>query len=142
MATATATSPLATVQGIYESFGTGDIPAIIAKLAPDVAWEQWDVDNFAQKAGVPWLQEMRGPEGALAFFQVIGQWNFHSFEVKSLMEGPNQVAVEFWVDVTIQPGNQRIQEEEIHLWTFNDAGQVVRFRHYSDTAKHIAAAGK
>ena len=29
----------------------------------------------------------------------------------------------------------------MHLWTFNDDGQVSRFRHYSDTTKHIHAAG-
>lgn len=29
-----------------------------------------------------------------------------------------------------------------HLWSFNDAGRVVRFRHYLDTAKHIWAAGR
>jgi ketosteroid isomerase-like protein len=33
-----------------------------------------------------------------------------------------------------------VRDEEIHLWTFNDAGQVVRLRHYTDTAKHMAAA--
>ena len=25
------------------------------------------------------------------------------------------------------------------VWTFDDDGRVTRFRHYSDTAKHIAA---
>jgi hypothetical protein len=27
----------------------------------------------------------------------------------------------------------------MHLWTFNDDGKVSRLRHYTDTAKHIAA---
>jgi ketosteroid isomerase-like protein len=30
----------------------------------------------------------------------------------------------------------------MHLWTFNDAGKVTRLRHYTDTAKHLKAAGK
>ena len=30
-----------TVAGIYEAFGRGDIPAILATLADDVAWEVW-----------------------------------------------------------------------------------------------------
>jgi hypothetical protein len=33
------------------------------------------------------------------------------------------------------------QEEEVHLWTFNDSGKVFRFWHYADTVKHIEAAG-
>jgi hypothetical protein len=33
----------------------------------------------------------------------------------------------------------RFRDEELHLWTLDDDGQVVRMRHYVDTAKHIAA---
>jgi hypothetical protein len=28
-----------------------------------------------------------------------------------------------------------------YAWTFNDAGKVTRLRHYTDTAKQIAAFG-
>jgi uncharacterized protein len=38
-------------------------------------------------------------------------------------------------------GGGHYRDEEIHLWTFDDAGKVVRLRHYVDTAKHIAAFG-
>jgi len=40
---------------------------------------------------------------------------------------------------TLSGGHYR--DEEIHLWTFNDAGKITRLRHYTDTAKHIAAFG-
>lgn len=52
-----------------------------------------------------------------------------------------QVAAEILVDATNSATGSRIRDQEIHLWTFDDAGRVVRFRHYVDTAKHIAAAG-
>jgi len=35
---------------------------------------------------------------------------------------------------------RRYRDEELHLWTLNDDGKVTRLRHYTDTAKHIAAA--
>jgi uncharacterized protein len=35
-----------------------------------------------------------------------------------------------------------VRDDEIHLWTFDSSGEVVRFRHYLDTAKHIEAARK
>ena len=38
------------------------------------------------------------------------------------------------------PDGGRFADEELHLWTFDDAGRVTRYRHYVDTAKHIAAA--
>lgn len=129
-----------TVQAIYEAFGRGDVPAILEHLAEDVRWEEW-ADNRAQAAGVPWLLPRHGKSGAIEFFGVVGQFQFHEFQVLSLMEGGNQVAAELAIDATIPASGTRLRDEEIHLWTFDDAGQVVRFRHYIDTAKHIAAAG-
>jgi ketosteroid isomerase-like protein len=129
---------LKTVQAIYEAFGRGDIPAILATLADDVAWEHWD-DNTAQREGVPWLQARRGPSGAAEFFGIIGPWTVHDVQVRSLLEGPGQVAAEFEIELEM-PNGHRFRDQEMHLWTFDDVGKVVRFRHYTDTAKHIAAA--
>jgi ketosteroid isomerase-like protein len=132
------TDSLAIVQSIYAAFGRGDVPAILDRLADDVRWEAWD-DNSAQKAGVPWLQPRRDKAGVLAFFQLLGAGKVHDFRVLSLMANGNQVAAEIVIDAEL-PGAGRFRDEEIHLWTLNEAGQVVRLRHYTDTAKHIAAA--
>lgn len=134
----TTVSNLATVQGIYEAFGRGDIPHVLAQLADDVAWEDF-ADNFATKAGVPWMQQGTGVAAAVRFFEIIGGWTFERFEVKALMEGGNKVAAEVEADVFLGNGN-RFREQEVHLWTFNEAGKVASFRHYGDTARHIAAA--
>jgi ketosteroid isomerase-like protein len=40
----------------------------------------------------------------------------------------------------VLPDGRRLRDEEMHLWTVNAAGRVTRFRHYLDTAKHIALA--
>jgi hypothetical protein len=130
---------LATAGAIYEAFGKGDIPAILDHLADDVRWEEW-ADNTAQQAGVPWLQAQHGKAGALAFFQVMGGLRVLDFRVLSLMAGGNQVAAEIVIEFESPATGRRLRDEEIHLWTFDDDGQVIRLRHYADTAKHIAAA--
>jgi ketosteroid isomerase-like protein len=130
--------PLAVVAAMYEAFGRGDVPFILEQLADDVRWEDW-TDNSAQKAGVPWLQFKLGRSEVLDFFNVVGSLQIHEFEVLSLMGNERQVAAEFVFEAT-PPGGTRYRDEELHLWTFNDEGKVVRFRHYVDTAKHIAAA--
>jgi hypothetical protein len=58
---------LKVVQGIYEAFGGGDVPAILAVLADDVRWEDWR-DNWSQKAGVPLMKPRVGPEAVGEFF--------------------------------------------------------------------------
>ncbi|MDQ4120408.1 MAG: nuclear transport factor 2 family protein [Acidobacteriota bacterium] len=130
---------LATVAAIYEEFGKGDIPAILENLSDDVAWESW-ADNTAQKVDVPWLKARNGKNGVLEFFQVVSSFQFKNFQVLSLMAGGNQVAAELVVEAEIPATGGNFRDEEIHLWTFDENGRVIRFRHYIDTAKHIAAA--
>lgn len=130
---------ITTVTAIYEAFGKGDVPTFLSYLADDVEWEQW-ADNTAQNAGVPWLQARQGPAGVVEFFKAIGALNLKNFQVLGLMAGGNQVAAEFVIEADVLSTGGHFRDEEIHLWTFNDAGKVVRLRHYADTAKHIAAA--
>ena len=130
-----------TVQSMYEAFQRGDIAAILAKMSPDVVWDGWP-DNRAQQAGVPWLQCRKGREGVAGFFKELGSMKFHSFQVRNLLAGGNQVAAEVAVEIELIPSGAVYRDEEIHLWTFDSSGEVVRFRHYIDTAKHIEAAAK
>ena len=130
---------LATVNAIYEAFGRGDIPAIVNHIADDVQWEQW-ADNSAQKAGVPWMQPQHGKEGAMAFFKVAGGLTIKEFTVLSVMGNDRQVAAEFVIEAEVPGTGKGYRDEEMHLWTFNEEGKVIRLRHYTDTAKHIAVA--
>ena len=126
-------SNLATIKEIYEAFGRGDVPVILSKLADDVEWEKWD-DNFAQQADVPYLRHRQGPQAVVGFFQEIAKIGIKQFRILSVMEGANQIAAEIELETA------SFDDQEIHLWTFDDEGKVTRFRHYIDTAKHIAAA--
>lgn len=130
-----------TVQGIYEAVGRGDIAAILSVLAEDVQWEHWE-DNSAVKAGVPWLQARQGRDGAAAFFGVLAtQLQVRDLRVVSMMASDTQVAVAFVIEADVPATGRRLKDEEMHLWTFNAEGHVSRFRHYTDTAKHIHVAG-
>jgi ketosteroid isomerase-like protein len=120
---------------IYAAFGRGDVPAILEQLADDVAWESW-ADNSAVKAGVPWLQPRTSRDDIPGFFEVVGAIGITRFEVLDLMGSGHQVAAEIELD-----WGDGYSDQQLHLWTFGDGGKVVRFRHYVDTAKHMAAAG-
>jgi len=130
--------PAETLQTIYAAFSRGDIPAILALCAEDIAWEIWP-DNQGQRAGVPWLQPRHGRAGAAAFFQTIAPFQFHRFEVQQILSSADEAIGRVAIDLTL-PSGTRVQDEEIHWFRFNAAGQIVAFRHYLDTAKHIAAA--
>lgn len=130
---------VATVNSIYEAFGKGDISAIINYLDDNVQWEQW-ADNSSQNAGVPWMKARKGKQGAFEFFNIVGELKVKDFQILSIMGNENQVAVEFVFETDVPSTGSHFRDEELHLWTFNEHGRVIRLRHYTDTAKHIAAA--
>jgi hypothetical protein len=124
---------LQAVSAIYEAFGRGDVDAILERCADDVRWEAWE-DNHAQRAGVAHLLLRTGKDGVAEFLGVVGGLEIKEFAVLDLGESGSQVYAEVLIDTA------DYRDEELHLWTFDDAGKVVRMRHYVDTAKHIAAA--
>jgi ketosteroid isomerase-like protein len=130
--------PIEIVQDMYAAFQRRDIEAIMNHLADDVQWESWAA-NSSQAAGVPWMTARQGKEDVMEFFRIVGEFTFHEFSVLNLMAGEHHVSTELVVDATV-PGGGRFRDEEMHLFTFNAEGKVTRLRHYTDTAKHIAAA--
>jgi len=137
--TSTETANTASVADIYSAFGRGDVPAILDRLADDVAWDVWERGNEAQLAGVEHLAAQRGVQGAAEFFASIAGWTVREFTVLDVIGSGRQVVVEIRAAFDL-PNGGRLADEELHLWTFDDAGKVTRFRHYVDTAKHIRAA--
>ena len=127
------TDHVQSVQAIYEAFGRGDVPAILERLAPDVAWESWE-DNYTQRAGVAHLTPRHDRESVAEFFIEAGKLGIRDFRVLDLLANERQVAAEVRIET------ERYADEEMHLWTFGEDGLVSRFRHYVDTAKHIEAA--
>ena len=126
---------LQTVQQIYEAFGRGDVPAILAKLAQDVDWEYG-----GGSTDVPWLQPRRGRERVAGFFEALAGLDFHSFAPKAFFESGATVVVLVDLEATVRATGRRITEiDEVHIWRFDAAGMVSAFCHRADTYKQWAA---
>ena len=122
-------SNLATVQGIYAAFGRGDVPAILAALADDVEWEYG-----VTSTDVPWLQPRRGRDAVVGFFQALGAVEMHRFVPSAIAESGPFVLALCQFEATVKATGKRISEvDEVHVWTFDAAGKVARFRHRIDT---------
>ncbi|HVZ43793.1 MAG TPA: nuclear transport factor 2 family protein [Ramlibacter sp.] len=130
-----------TIQSIYQAFGRGDVPHILAQLSPKVEWDVWP-DLSAQRAGHPLLLQRTNPAGVGEFFQVLAATlEFHEFKLHDIFGSGHRVAALSCVDCTYRATGVRLRDEELHLWTFGDDGRVIGFRHYIDTAKHMRGAG-
>lgn len=117
-----------TVKAAYAAFGRGNIPAILALLADDVAWEHdWGA------ATLKWYRPRRGPADVAGFFQTLADFDFLLFEPANLLEGGNQVVAVTHVELTVKSNGKRFKDLEAHLWTFGPDGKVTGFRHLTDT---------
>jgi ketosteroid isomerase-like protein len=128
-----------TLRAIYEAFGRGDVPAILDRLSDDVAWDVWKHASPVQDV-IPYIAPRTGKEGVQAFFAcVLNDLEFHQFDVANIMQGGDQCAAAIDFDITVKATGKRIQDLEMHLWTFGPDGKVTAFRHVFDTAKHVEA---
>jgi uncharacterized protein len=127
-------SNIQTVQSIYEAFGRGDIPAILERLHPDVEWEH---DSVAH--GIPWIVPRRGRAEVGKFFESLQALDFHLFQPVALLEGPSMVSGIIRMEATFRGTGKKITDLEAHLFTFDEAGRVTRFRHFADTHQHLLA---
>jgi uncharacterized protein len=129
---------LETVSEIYAAFGRGDVPAILERVSDDVRWEHW-ADWFPHRDGIDHLAPRSGRDGVAEFFGVIGAWEISEFEVQDLGASDSQVFAQIQIAARL-PNGGSLRDEELHVWHFDSEGKVDHFRHYVDTAKHMAAA--
>ncbi len=129
-------APIATVQHIYAAFGRGDIPAILACLAEDVEWEYASAPN-----PVPWLQPLHGRSQVPQFFDaLLTRVEFHRFEPRQVLGEGALVVGLVDLEATVRATGKRVVEvDEVHLFHFDSAGRVARFRHRCDTLLHAQA---
>ena len=81
-------SNVATVQDIYDAFGKGDVPRILAHVAEDAVWEYG-----AGPSDVPWLQPRRGKGGVAEFLSSLADLQFDQFQPKTFLESGDLVVV-------------------------------------------------
>jgi ketosteroid isomerase-like protein len=114
------TSNVETVQSIYECFGRGDVPGILAKLSDEVAWV-----HGADPAFVPYGGRRRGIAGATEFFQKLGQnTQINVFQPSNFRTEGNKVLNEVHVEGTALSTGKTWIENSLFIWQFDANGKV------------------
>lgn len=124
------------VKAMYECFGKGDVPGILARLASDVQWEHdW------HSPPLKWYTPRRGRNDVPKFFESLADFEFLRFEPFAFLEGDNMVAVPVHIELRVKANGKIIKDLEAHLWTFGADGLVTHFRHLVDTQQFAMATG-
>ena len=121
-------APIETAKHIFSAFSQGNIPTILACLAPDVQWEYGPVSQ-----NVPWYQNRHGIEGATEFFQSLAGCDFHQFKTTAFLAERDTVVVLIDSDYTVKKTGKRVvYEDAAFVLKFNADGQIAKFAHRVD----------
>lgn len=118
------------VRSLYESFGRGDVKAILAALDPEVVWIAAEGNPY----GGP--EPFRGPQAvASGVFQRIGtEWNNFGVQPQEVIDGGEMVVVLGRYTGTFKSTGRPLDAQFAHVWTIRN-GKVVKMQQYIDTAQ-------
>jgi ketosteroid isomerase-like protein len=112
-----------TVGAIYRALGDGDVPAVLALFAPDIAWR---ISGRNPLSGA-----YTGHDEVLGFFQAIGERSNGTFtlDVLDLLEGDANVVVALVTEHAERNG-ARLADAAVHLWRV-EAGRAASFQGFT-----------
>jgi hypothetical protein len=119
---------VAIVKGIYEAFGTGDVPAVVAAMSPDIEWNE--AENFPYSDGNPY----RGPDAILGgvFARVGREWDGFNIEPKQFLDAGDTVVMTGRYTGTCKATGRSMNPQVAHFWTLA-GGKAVQFQQLCDT---------
>ena len=125
-----------TVKDVYAAFQRGDVAAIVALVADDVDWR----NDRVESRECPWNGNFSGTANLPGFFKAVGEHlDISVFDVQAMAASGSLVAVSLRIESTVRKNGRSIKNDSVHVWTFNDSGQITRYRHFNDTAAELAA---
>jgi uncharacterized protein len=127
---------VAVVKGIYEAFGSGDVPAAVAAMSPAIEWNE--AENFPYSDGNPY----RGPDAILAgvFARIFEEWDGFGVVPEQFHDAGDTVIMTGRYTGTCKATGRAMNPQVAHIWTLAD-GKAVRFQQLVDTLAVARAMG-
>lgn len=128
---------MAVIDGMYQSFAKGDVPAVLASMDPNIVWNEAEGNAYAD--GNPY----KGPDAVLkgVFGRLGAEWDgFKLVDIHLHEMSNNRVLATLRYNGAFKKTGKKMDAQAAHLWKLNN-GKVVTFQQYVDT-KQLAEAAK
>ncbi len=123
------------VQGLFESFGRGDVPAMLGVLSDDIRW------RIHGPASVPHFGDFSGHNGVNDFFLKLGtNVEMEKFEPHDFIARDDKVIVLGGERGRVKSTGRTFDNDWAMVFIVND-GKISSFRSYEDTAAVAEAFG-
>lgn len=126
------------IDGMYKSFATGDVPAVLAAFDANIIWNE--AENFPYADRNPY----KGPDAVVdgVFARLGSEWDYWNLVDIELHDMANdQVLATGRYQAKYKKNGKTIDAQFAHLWTLKE-GKVLNFQQYADTKQVTDAVGK
>ena len=121
---------IAATQKLFEAFGTGNIPGIVAFLNDDVV-----INFYGPEDIIPYAGTYNGKQEAQRFFEtVLSSVDIHVFEPEEFIAERDKVIVTGHLHLTAKSTGASIKSDFVHVITMKN-GKWSRFRDFMDTVQ-------
>ena len=125
---------IAATQKLFEAFGTGDIPGILALCNDDIRIEFYGPADI-----IPYADMYDGMEAARRFFEtVLSSVDIHVFEPQEFLADRDKVIVTGVLHLTAKSTGRDIRSDFVHVITMKD-GKWQKFRDFMNTHEAVKA---
>lgn len=122
------------IRRLYDSFGKGDVPAVIGQLDQEIEWNE--AENFIYADRNPYV----GPQAVLegVFMRLGSEWEGFSVAPEEWLDAGNHVVVLGTYTGRHRETGAEVRAQFAHVWGVR-SGRVVRFQQYTDTKQFADA---
>lgn len=123
------------IRGLYDSFGRGDVPAVLGQMDQEIEWRE--AENFMYADGNPYV----GPQAILegVFMRLGSEWEGFTVAPEEWLDAGNHVVVLGTYTGKLKGTGREVRAQFAHVWGVR-GGRIVRFQQYTDTKQFADAA--
>ena len=124
------------VRSIYSAFAAGDIEAVLARMAPDIVWNE--AESFAYADGNPY----RGPQAILSgvFGRITADYDGFQVVAEEFLDAGEAIVATGRYRGTAKATGTALDAQFAHVWRVRD-GKAAGFQQYTDTLQFARASG-
>lgn len=125
---------LEVIRGLYESFGRGDVPAVLSQMDETIEWRE--AENFIYADRNPYV----GPQAVLegVFMRLGSEWEGFTVTPEEWLDAGHHVVVLGTYTGRHKETGTDVRAQFAHVWGVR-GGRVVRFQQYTDTKQFAEA---
>lgn len=126
---------VAVVDGLYQAFAKGDVPAVLGVMDANIVWNE--AENFPYADKNPYI----GPDAVLngVFGRIMAEWEYFNLTDIQLHDmSNNMVLATLRYKAKHKTTGKTIDSQTAHLWTLRD-GKISAFQQFTDTKQATEA---